>query len=39
MRGFRGHLVAVEEKVTIKALKIFAWEVYVDAKGLVSQII
>jgi hypothetical protein len=31
--------VAVEEKVTIIALKIFPWKVHMDAKGLISQII
>jgi len=39
MRGLRGPFVAVEEKVTIRVLKIFPWEVYIDAKGLISKIL
>jgi len=37
MRELRGPFVAVEEKVTIVVLKIFPWEVYMHAKGLISK--
>jgi hypothetical protein len=37
--GLWGPLVALEEKVTTIELKIFSWEVYMDVKGFISQII